>query len=81
MKSAQIGAAVLPPASPVPSFLHVVEADPDRGQQVGREADEPGVALAVRRAGLARRGRRSFAGDRAVRGPLVDHAAHERVIT
>ena len=48
-----------------PELLHVVEADPDRGQQVGREADEPGVALVVRRAGLARRRAPQLARDRA----------------
>ena len=36
-----------------PERLVVVEADPDDRQELGREADEPGVAQIVGRAGLA----------------------------
>src|SRR5438128_4062473 len=39
-----------------PGRRAVVETHPDAGDHLGREADEPGVAGVVRRAGLAGRG-------------------------
>ena len=52
MKSTQIGQG-----GPGAGEAHrgvVVEADPDDAQEVGGEAGEPGVAVVVRGAGLAR---------------------------
>ena len=52
MNCVQIGSAACAPRQA--DRLVVVEADPDDRQQLGREADEPGVAQIVGRAGLAR---------------------------
>ena len=51
MNSVQIGSAACVPLRPTGCV--VVEADPDDGEQLGREADEPGVAQIVGRAALA----------------------------
>ena len=51
MNSVQIGSAAWVPLRR--QRLVVVVADPDDGEQLGREADEPGVAQVVGRAGLA----------------------------
>src|SRR6267143_2626289 len=56
--------------------LVVVEADPDHGEQLRREADEPGVAEIVGRAGLAGRVEREAGAARAGGGPFVEYAAH-----
>ena len=65
MKAVQIGSADCAPLSP--SDLVVVEADPDDGQQLGREADEPRVAQVVGGAGLAGGVEREAGGARARR--------------
>ena len=52
--------------------LVVVEADPDDRQQLRREADEPGVAQIVGRAGLAGGVEREAGGARAGAGAFVD---------
>ena len=61
MKSCQICAGNVPPATAMPCTLVHLDrririADPDGGREVRRVADEPGVAEVLRRAGLARRG-------------------------
>ena len=56
--------------------LVVVEADPDDRQQLRREADEPGVAQVVGRAGLAGGVEREPGRARAGAGAFVEHAAH-----
>ncbi len=56
--------------------LVVVEAHPDRGEQLGRQPDEPGVAQVVGRAGLAGRVEPEPGRPCAGRRSLVDDAAH-----
>src|SRR5438128_11572618 len=55
-----------------PGRRAVVEARPDRSDHLGREADEPGVAGVVGRAGLAGRGAVDPGAARGARGPSVD---------
>src|SRR5581483_552076 len=55
----------------------VVVADPDPGEHVRREPDEPGVAGVVGRAGLARRGAVEPEPARAARRARVDDALEE----
>ena len=60
MNSLNIGAARPPPVAPRPSGPRLVEAEIEAGDQIGREADEPGVLLVVGGAGLAGDGRSSL---------------------
>jgi hypothetical protein len=53
--------------------LHLVEADPHAGRDLGREADEPGVGLIVGGAGLARD--RPAEAARVLSGALEHHCA------
>ena len=55
MNAVQIGSAACVPLRP--TRLVVVQADPDHRQQLGREADEPGIAEIVGRARSCRRRR------------------------
>ena len=59
----------------------LIEPDPDTGNEVRREADEPCVHVVVGRAGLARRGQREAGLPRPGRGAGVDdvgeHARHQ----
>ena len=55
-----------------PEHLVVVEPDPDDGQQLRREADEPGVAQVVGGAGLAGGVEREAGGARRGAGALAD---------
>ena len=74
MNAVQIGSAACVPLSD--DRLVVVEAHPDHRQQLGREADEPGVAQVVGRAGLAGGVEREARGARAGGGAFVEDAAH-----
>ena len=74
MKSTQIGSAALAPASPRPSSRMSSKPTHTRGQQIGREADEPGVLVRSIVPVLPAAGALQLAGRRA-RSPL-DHAPH-----
>ena len=55
----------------------IVEADPDRGHQIGGEADEPGIGEVLAGAGLAGDGAvQALAGG--VAGAALHHALHHR---
>ena len=72
MNSVQMGSAAWAPLRP--SGLIVVEADPHHGEQVGSEADKPGVAQIVGGAGLACSVEGEARGARAGARPLVEDA-------
>ena len=74
MNSVQIGSAACEPVSA--DRRVVVEAHPDDGQQLRREADEPGVAQIVGGAALAGGIGREAHRARGGAGALVDDAAH-----
>ena len=74
MNGVQIGSAACAPLRP--SGWLSSRPDPDDGQQLRREADEPGVAQVVGRAGLAGGVEREAGGARAGAGAFVEHAAH-----
>ena len=78
MKSAQIGAAALPPVSPRPSFFMSSKPTQTAASRSGVKPTNQASRWSVRGAGLARRRAPQLARDRGVRGPLVDHAAHQR---
>ena len=75
MISTKTGSAALAPCSCVAEALRLVEADVDADHQIGREADEPGIAAVVRGAGLA--GDRLADRARAHAGAALDHALQQ----
>ena len=78
MKSAQIGAAVLPPASPRPSFFMSSKPTHTAASRSGVKPTNQASRWPFEVPVLPAAGRRSLPATARVRGPLVDHAAHQR---